>query len=110
MLGLFLLFSCEDERYLSSPDAQLRFSADTVMFDTVFSTMGSTTRMLKVFNPYKDKLLISSVKVGGGEFSNFRLNVNGVAGNEIRDVEIPPNDSIFIFVEVTVDPDRKSVV
>jgi len=109
VLGLFLLFSCEDERYLSSPDAQLRFSADTVMFDTVFSTMGSTTRMLKVFNPYKDKLLISSVKVGGGEFSNFRLNVNGVAGNEIRDVEIPPNDSIFIFVEVTVDPNGQNL-
>ncbi len=79
------------------------------MFDTVFSTIGSTTRMLKVFNPYKDKLLISSVKVGGGEFSNFRLNVNGIAGNEVFDVEIPPNDSLFIFVEVTVDPNGQTL-
>ena len=28
--------SCEDEKYLSSPDAKLNFSTDTVMFDTVF--------------------------------------------------------------------------
>ena len=79
------------------------------MFDTVFSTIGSTTRLLKVFNPYKDKLLISSIKVGGGEFSSFRLNVNGIAGNEIYDLEIPPNDSIFIFVEVTVDPNGQNL-
>jgi hypothetical protein len=109
LLGFLFILSCEDERYLNSPDAQLRFSADTVMFDTVFSTIGSTTRLLKVFNPYKDKLLISSIKVGGGEFSSFRLNVNGIAGNEIYDLEIPPNDSIFIFVEVTVDPNGQNL-
>lgn len=74
------------------------------MFDTVFTTIGSTTRILKVFNNYKEKLLISSVKIGGGDMSNFRMNVNGIAGNEVLDLEIPPKDSIFIFVEVTVDP------
>jgi hypothetical protein len=104
VLGLFVLFSCEDDRYLGSADAQLHFSADTVMFDTVFTTIGSTTRILKVFNTYKEKILISNVKIGGGEFSNFRMNVNGIAGNEVHDLEIPPNDSIFIFVQVTVDP------
>lgn len=109
VLGFLFLFSCEDEKYLSSTDAQLRFSADTIMFDTVFTSIGSTTRLLKVFNPYKDRLLVSSIKVGGGEFSSFRLNVNGIAGNEIHDLEIPPNDSIFIFVEVTVDPNGQSM-
>ena len=104
LLGFVLLFSCEDDKYLSSPDAQLRFSTDTIMFDTVFTTIGSTTRILKVFNNYKEKLLISSVKIGGGDMSNFRMNVNGIAGNEVLDLEIPPKDSIFIFVEVTVDP------
>ncbi len=108
-LGLVSVISCEDEKYLGSPDAQLTFSADTVMFDTVFSTIGSTTRLLKVFNPYKEKLLISSIKIGGGEFSSFRMNVNGMAGNEVYDVEIPGNDSIFIFVEVTVDPNGQNL-
>ncbi len=99
-----VLVSCEDERYLSSPDAQLRFSVDTVMFDTVFSTIGSTTRLLKIYNPYHEKVLISQVRLGAGDNSNFRLNVNGFPGNEAFDVEIPPNDSIFVFIEVTVDP------
>ena len=36
--------------------------------------------------------------------SNFRLNVNGVVGNELYDVEVPGHDSIYIFVEVTIDP------
>lgn len=99
-----LLISCEDERYMNSPDAQLKFSADTIMFDTVFTTIGSTTRMFKIFNPYHEKVLISNVRVATGETSNFRLNVNGFAGNEAYDVEIPANDSIFVFVEVTVDP------
>jgi hypothetical protein len=98
------VISCEDEKYLNSPDAQLRFSADTIMFDTVFSTIGSTTRLLKIFNPYHEKVMISRIKVGSGELSSFRLNINGFVGNEAYEVEIPPNDSIFIFVEVTVDP------
>lgn len=107
LLVLFVfaaVISCEDEKYLNSPDAQLRFSADTIMFDTVFSSIGSTTRLLKIFNPYHEKIMISRIKVGSGELSNFRLNINGLVGNEAYEVEIPANDSLFIFVEVTVDP------
>lgn len=106
LVGLIFaaFISCEDERYLTSPDAQLRFSADTIMFDTIFSTIGSTTRLLKVYNRYHEKVMISRIKIGSGELSNFRLNINGLVGNEAYDVEIPPRDSIFIFVEVTVDP------
>ncbi|MFZ5430651.1 MAG: hypothetical protein ACOZDD_10500 [Bacteroidota bacterium] len=103
------VIACEDEKYLNSPDAQLRFSADTIMFDTVFSTIGSTTRLLKIFNPYHEKVMISRIKVGSGELSSFRLNINGLVGNEAYEVEIPPNDSIFIFVEVTVDPTGQSL-
>lgn len=104
VLVFAVTISCEDEKYLSSPDAQLRFSADTIMFDTIFSTIGSTTRLLKIFNPYHEKVMISRIKVGSGDLSSFRLNINGFVGNEAYEVEIPPNDSIFIFVEVTVDP------
>lgn len=106
---IILLFSCEDDKYFGSPNAQLRFSNDTVMFDTVFTTTGSTTRHLKVINPYNDNILISKIKLAGGEFSNFRLNVNGIASNEAYDVEIPAMDSIYIFVEVTIDPNGQNL-
>jgi len=106
---LVYLFSCEEDKYLSSADVKLRFSVDTVMFDTVFTTLGSTTQNLKIYNPYDQKLRISSIKLAKGESSNFRLNVNGIASNEVSDVEIGPKDSIYIFVEVTVDPNGQNL-
>ena len=103
------LFSCEDEGYMSSPDAQLVFSTDTVMFDTIFTTIGSTTQNLRVYNPYKENIRISRISLAGGEFSNFRLNVNGETLNEAYDIEIPAQDSLYIFVEVTIDPNGQAL-
>ena len=102
-------FSCEDEKYLNSPDAQLQFSADTIAFDTIFTTIGSTTQHFTVYNPYDENVLISRVRLAGGDFSNFRLNINGIAGNEAYEVEVPARDSIFIFVEVTIDPNGQNL-
>lgn len=96
--------SCEDDKYLSSANAKLRFSVDTVMFDTIFTTVGSTTQHLKIYNPYDQKVLISSIKLAKGATSNFRLNINGKSANEVKNMEIAPLDSMYIFVEVTVDP------
>lgn len=102
------LFSCEDEGYMNSPDAQLQFSNDTITFDTIFTTIGSTTQHLRVFNPYDESILISRIRVAGGDFSNFRLNVNGKSTNEAYEIEVPARDSIYIFVEVTIDPNGQN--
>lgn len=103
------LFSCEDEGYMSSPDAQLQFSLDTITFDTIFTTIGSTTQRFTVRNPYDENVLISRVRLGGGDMSNFRLNVNGMVGNELYDLEVAAKDSLFIFVEVTIDPNGQNL-
>ncbi len=109
LLSLGYLYSCEDDKYLSSPDVKLRFSVDTVRFDTVFTTIGSTTQHLKIYNPYRQKVLISSIKLAKGTTSNFRLNINGVSANEVKDLEIAPFDSLYIFVEVTIDPNGQNL-
>ncbi|MFW5822832.1 MAG: right-handed parallel beta-helix repeat-containing protein, partial [Tangfeifania sp.] len=101
---LVSLFSCEDESYMNSPDAQIQFSNDTITFDTIFTTFGSTTQHLRVYNPYDEDILISRIRVAGGDFSNFRLNIDGKSTNEAYEIEVPARDSIFIFVEVTIDP------
>ncbi|MFV0265799.1 MAG: hypothetical protein ACK5HT_01560, partial [Draconibacterium sp.] len=106
---LFSLFSCEDEGYVSSPDAQLQFSTDTIAFDTIFTTIGSTTQRFTVRNPYNEPVLISSIRLAGGSMSNFRLNINGELEDEVYDVEVPGRDSIFIFVEVTIDPNGQNL-
>lgn len=109
ILSLGYLLSCEDDRYLSSSEVKLGFSVDTVMFDTVFTTIGSTTEHLKIYNRYDQKLLVSSIRLAKGETSNFRLNINGISSNEVKDLEIAPFDSLYIFVEVTIDPNGQNL-
>ena len=106
---IFALFSCEDDGYMTSPDAQLLFSADTITFDTIFTTIGSTTQYFTVHNPYDESVLISRIRLAGGDLSNFRLNINGELGNEMYEVEVPPRDSIYVFVEVTIDPNGQNL-
>jgi len=102
---LLLSAGCrKDEVFNDDPDFTLAFSADTVYFDTVFTTVGSVTIPVKVYNNSNDFISISSISLGGSTNSNFRINVNGQEGTAFYDVEIPPKDSIFIFAEVTVDP------
>ncbi|HPE74532.1 MAG TPA: hypothetical protein PLC80_00505 [Draconibacterium sp.] len=103
------VYSCQDEGYLNSPDAQLQFSVDTITFDTIFTTIGSTTQRFTVHNPYSESVLISRIRLSGGDFSSFRLNVNGEVGNEVYETEVPPQDSIFVFVEVTIDPNGENL-
>jgi len=103
VISLFTV-SCEDDKIVSSSDVKLDFSVDAIRFDTVFTTVGSTTQHLKIYNPYDQKILISSIRLATGNNSSFKLNINGVPANELFDVEILPKDSIYVFVEVTIDP------
>ncbi len=96
--------SCKKEKLITDSSANLRFSEDTIIFDTVFTTVGSTTQFFQVYNKNKGIIKISNIYLEGGNASNYRLNVDGVPGKSFSDVEIGSQDSIFIFVEVTVDP------
>ncbi len=98
------VFSCERYETYRGPDAWLGFSTDTVFFDTIFTTIGSATKKLKIYNRYDQPLEISSIELAGGLTSVFRLNIDGYPGHSATNVEIPPKDSLYIFVEVTLDP------
>ncbi|MBN2727981.1 MAG: hypothetical protein JXR53_02050 [Bacteroidales bacterium] len=105
MLIMIIASSCrKEENFNTDSSLKLEFSADTIFFDTVFSTVGSVTLQIRVFNPTNDYVNISSVRIMGSTASNYRINVNGMSGTAFQDVEIGPRDSIFIFAEVTVDP------
>ena len=98
------LFSCEKEEFNTSSNAYLKFSQDTVMFDTIFTTIGSATRRFTVKNPYNKNLEISSIFLAGGDNSPFRINIDGHSGNRLNNIELREKDSLYIFVEITVDP------
>jgi hypothetical protein len=78
------------------------------LYDTVFTAIGSTTKRFKVYNRHNQPIVVNSIRMGGGSFSSFRMNVDGVPGLVINDVEIPAKDSLFVFVEVTVDPNSQN--
>lgn len=95
--------SCRKEKFLDA-GGELKFSVDTLMFDTVFVSVGSFTASVKVYNPQNQKVNISSIRLAGGTASQFRINVNGTPGNEVKNIEIAAKDSIYVFATVNIDP------
>lgn len=96
--------ACKKDRLITDADAKPTFLTDTLTFDTLFVTLGSTTRSFTVRNPFNRTLEISNIFLAGGSASRFRLNIDGEPVNAATNVQIPPRDSIYIFAEVTVDP------
>jgi hypothetical protein len=96
--------SCKKDQLLTDPSASVSFSQDSILFDTVFTTIGSATRNIRVINKNNQKINISSIYLEKGQASNFMLNVDGVPGKQVNDIEILANDSIYIFVQVNVNP------
>ena len=105
LISLFAgFFSCEREFVYRGGEEGLLLSTDTVMFDTIFTSIGSTTQNFRIYNPYDEDLIIDGIELTGGDESSFRLNINGYAENELNDVRVRAKDSLFVFVEVTIDP------
>lgn len=103
--GLVLLIAggCDKDKWVSDPNFNLEFSVDTLSFDTLFSGGGSVTLPLKVYNRASRRVHVSSVKLNG-DSSPFRLNINGVMADYQEDLVIAANDSLYLFVEVSISP------
>ncbi|WP_027137386.1 hypothetical protein [Gaetbulibacter saemankumensis] len=100
---LTLWSSCRKDFEFAPSTGSLQFSKDTVYLDTVFTNIGSSTYNLKVYNRSHNDIEIPMVKLGLGETSNYRLNIDGIAGKVFENIQIQANDSLFIFVESTID-------
>jgi len=98
------IMSCKKDAIISSSSAKLNFSADSVLFDTVFTTIGSTTKIFMIYNPFKQSIVISKAYLATGSASQFRINIDGSSGPALQNIEILPKDSMFVFVQVTVNP------
>ncbi len=107
----FAIFSsCNKDTLYKDGIVTLEFSRDTVLFDTIFSGIGSATRYFKVKNPYNLPVNISEIRLEKGTDSKFRLNINGNPGTPARDIEIDANDSIYIFADVTINTDNDDIL
>jgi len=100
----FLLSSCKKDSFITSAQARLTISADSLKYDTVFTTTGSITKSFKIINENSQKLRLSKVKLMGGTASAYKININGNAATELNNIEIDANDSIYVFASVAINP------
>jgi hypothetical protein len=99
---LILFLACKKESFITSADAQVSITADSIKFDTVFTTTGSITQFFKIINENDQKLRLGSVKLMGGSTSFFKINVDGYTGPDVHNIEIEKRDSVYVFVSVSI--------
>jgi len=101
---LALVFSCTPpaDKITTSSGAKLSFSQDSILFDTIFSELGSTTQLVTIYNPNKNAVR-TDIKLGGGSASSYTLIINGTQSIN-SNLEIEGKDSIFILITVLINP------
>ena len=104
-----LILSCRKESFITTPDARVTITVDTLKYDTVFVTTGSITQSFKVINENNQKLKISSIKLMGGSASLFKINADGIVGPEITDLELEANDSVYVFAQVNINQNTSNL-
>jgi hypothetical protein len=95
--------SCRKEGLYTGNDAILSFSADTLMFDTVFTTVGTVTRNFRIENTSNKTLVLDINLQNLDGLGTFRINIDGTSGTAFKNIEIPANDYIYAFAEATID-------
>jgi len=109
---MFIIISSgcrKEERITTDPNAMLAFSADSILFDTVFTTVGSVTKGIKILNRNNAAVRVSDISLAGGNSSAFNININGENASIKRNLIINARDSINVFVKVTINPNTKAL-
>ena len=105
MAAAALSTGCSGDKFYLGADARVAFSKDTVWFDTVFSSIGSASQAIRIVNDSPGRILLEDVTLEDGEESQFRINVDGIPGPSVGGLALEEGDSLYVFVEVTIDPE-----
>ncbi|MGM9837817.1 MAG: hypothetical protein ACI30A_04925 [Paludibacteraceae bacterium] len=108
LIGLVvLLSSCRETIVSDDPALQLTFSKDTVEFDTVFTSIGSSMQRLIVRNDNRNALRINKIWLDNGQY--FKVNADGETTlANLTDMELHGGDSMYVFVRVYVNPQNSN--
>lgn len=96
-----LLPGCEPKEDLVQTSGSLSFVQDTVLFDTVFTTVRTVTKRLWVYNRNRGALK-TDINLAEAGASPYSLIISGDAGNAASGVTVRGNDSLLILVRATV--------
>lgn len=102
-------YSCKpkDEVINTDSSIKLRFSTDTVQFDTLLTTIGSVSKQIRVYNDDQNAVNISTIFVGNTN-SPYEIIINGKPSNA-KDIRLLGGDSLRIIVKVTLDPNSQNL-
>lgn len=105
-----LATACEQEMdtFTTDPTAKLRFSADSVIFDTLFTSVGSITKRLWVYNDLENAVEITTIKLRQAQ-SNFTIVLNGQSKSSFENIPILGKDSIQVLVTVNINPQDQNL-
>lgn len=119
LLSLLTAIGCrKDKPFYTGSDVNLVFqfwpgqAADTVFFDTVFTHLPGTqyprsvNKQFFIVNRLKNPVK-THITLAGGASSSYRINVDGVSSTDFTEVEIPAQDSLIAFVEVTLEANNQ---
>lgn len=111
LLGLIIIgfYSCKKDQVTTNSSYQLFTDRDSVSFDTVFTSAGSITQQFKIINSNDRSINIASISLAGGLLSPFKVNVDGISGTSVRNINVPAKDSIYVFISVSIDPTSSSL-
>jgi hypothetical protein len=96
------LFACKKDPLDNNISGKLKFSNDTIIFDTSFHSIGTPTKILTVYNQNNFNIT-TNVLLSSSNNGVFRMNIDGEPVENQKEIEIASNDSIFIFLEATAN-------
>ncbi len=94
--------ACESDYSFHGEADTLVFSADTLTFDTVFTSQATATTYVTLRNKSSKDMTIETIRLVGGESSAFNISVSGENATQVSDVRLPGKDSLYIFVNVDI--------
>ena len=97
-LGGLGLPGCKPREEQLQTSGGLEFSADTVKFDTVFTTLRTVTKRLWVYNRNPKAVSIDLISLDNPNGSPYKLLINGDLEQTATNVEVRGQDSLLILV------------
>ncbi|MBX3242599.1 MAG: hypothetical protein KIT80_05615 [Chitinophagaceae bacterium] len=94
---------CGKQGYITHPGATISVT-DSIRFDTIFTSIGSVTRFFTIINTNNQKLKLNTVRLMGGSQSPYKINIDGIPGEAVHNIDLDAGDSLYVFVSVTIDP------
>lgn len=93
--------SLNSEDFSTDPSLTLRFSNDTIFFDTIFTEIPSVSKRLRVYNDHSGALNIATISLADPN-TPYTITVNGIKGTAFETTRILANDSILILLEANI--------